>query len=147
MLIDLEKFSAEGDAAMDLGELLVDLELLLLDIRNRSDRRQHPLAILARTLHDSYRGFADSRHDELFEARVPLAQARFSIRIAKGKTRLLDPAQRKTTPSSTDHTVSDILHHCEAAAGYLETVLSKLSSGSETNASTPPFVSLPEEEH
>ncbi|MEO8397749.1 MAG: hypothetical protein ABI700_32440, partial [Chloroflexota bacterium] len=90
-LIDLEKFSPDGDAAMDLGELLVDLELLLIDIRNRSDRHQHPLAILARTLHDAYRGFAESRHDDLFEARVPLAQARFSIRIAKGKTRLLDP--------------------------------------------------------
>ncbi|MEO8393830.1 MAG: hypothetical protein ABI700_12635, partial [Chloroflexota bacterium] len=74
-------------------------------------------------------------------------QARFSIRIAKGKTRLLDPAQRKTQPSATDHTVGDILHHCDAAAGYLETVLSKLGSQSETSSSTPPFVSLPEEEH
>jgi len=145
-LIDLEKFSPDGDAAMDLGELLVDLEVLLIDIRNRSDRRQHPLAILARTLHDAYHGFAENRHDDLFEARLALAQARFSIRIAKGKTRLLDPAHRKTQPSATDHTVSDILHHCESAATYLETVLSKIGSGSETSTSTPPSVSLPEEE-
>ena len=146
-LIDLEKFSANGDAAMDLGELLVDLDLLLLDIRNRNDRHQHPLATLARTLFDAYRDFAHERQDDLFEVRVPLAQARFSIRIAKGKARLIDPTEADGKAGSTENIVAEILRHCEAAAEYLETVLSKLGNGNETSTSTPPFVSLPEEEH
>ena len=89
-LIDLEKFSPEGDAAMDLGELLVDIEILLVELRKRNDKH-HPLAILGRTLTEAYAGFARDRHDDMFEVRVPLAQARFSIRVAKGKTRLIRP--------------------------------------------------------
>ena len=145
-LIDLEKFTVNGDAAMDLGELLVDLELLLLDIRNRSDRHQHPLATLSRTLFDAYRDFARDRQDDLFEVRVPLAQARFSIRIAKGKARLIDPSEANTKAGTTEDTVADILRHCEAAADYLDTVLAKIGNGNEASTNTPPFVSLPEEE-
>ena len=141
-LIDLEKFSANGDAAMDLGELLVDLDLLLIDIRNRSDRQQHPLAILARTLREDYLAFAQQRQDDLFEVRIPLAQARFSIRIAKGKTRLIDPTETKNKSSTTQETVREILHHCKVAADYLDEVLTQIASGT----STPPFLPLTEEE-
>jgi len=141
-LIDLEKFSAEGDAAMDLGELLADLDLLLLELRNRSDRHQHPLANLSRTLSEAYRDFASSRHDDLFEVRVPLAKARFSIRVAKGKARLIDPGAISNKPSTTGDTVTEILRHCKTAVADLESVLSRIGSGT----STPPFVPLPEEE-
>ncbi|HVU11891.1 MAG TPA: hypothetical protein VHD90_11460 [Phototrophicaceae bacterium] len=140
-LIDLEKFSAEGDAAMDLGELLVDLELLLRDLHKQNDR-QHPLALLARALTDAYGDFARQRRDDLFNLRVPLAQARFSIRVAKGKTRLVDLDLKRSKHSAALATAREILRHCTAAADYLESVVTAV--GSDTNH-TPPFLQ-PEEQ-
>ncbi|MEP7293980.1 MAG: hypothetical protein ABI835_19490 [Chloroflexota bacterium] len=139
-LIDLEKFSTDGDAAMDLGELLVDLDMLLVDIRKRNDK-DHPLAILSRTLTDAYRTFAQQRHDDGFEARVPLGQARFAIRVAKSKTRMIDSDLQRN--KSAVATAREILRHCEAAADYLDRVL--LLAGSGSNG-TVPVTPLPEEE-
>jgi hypothetical protein len=132
-LIDLEKFSVEGDAAMDLGELLVDLDMLLVDIRKRNDK-DHPLAILGRTLMEAYRGFAEKRHDDSFEVRVPLAQARFAIRVAKSKTRLID-SELKANKSAAA-TAREVLRHCEAAASYLATVVAATDSASRTNGAS-----------
>lgn len=136
-LIDLEKFSIEGDAAMDLGELLVDLDMLLVDIRKRNDK-DHPLAILSRALTDAYRGFAEQRHDDDFEKRVSLGQARFAIRVAKSKTRLIDADLQNNRSAAA--TAREILRHCDAAAGYLERVLA--GAGSGTNGTS--RVALPE---
>lgn len=138
-LIDLEKFSPEGDAAMDLGELLVDLDLILVDIRKRNDK-DHPLAILARALTDAYRGFARKRGDTLFETRVPLAQARFLFRVAKSKTRMIDVDLKRNKSAAA--TAREILRHCASAADHLESVLA--GAGSGKNGAAP--VALPEEE-
>ncbi len=135
-LIDLEKFSVEGDAAMDLGELLVDLDMLLIDIRKRNDK-DHPLAILSRALTDAYRDFARQRHDDSFEARVPLGQARFAIRVAKSKTRQIDSDLQRSKSAARE-----ILQHCAAAADFLEKVLAGAGSGSNGMSR----VALPEEE-
>jgi hypothetical protein len=138
-LIDLEKFSPEGDAAMDLGELLVDLDLILVDIRKRNDK-DHPLAILSRALSNAYHDFARKRQDDGFATRVPLAQARFLFRVAKSKTRMIDADLKRN--KSAVATAREILRHCTAAADYLDSVLAGAGSGS--NGSSP--VPLPEEE-
>ncbi len=55
--------------------------------------------------------------------RVPLGKARFAIRVAKGKTRLIDLYLRTNKVNLAIVVAREILRHCEAAAGYLDKVL------------------------
>ncbi len=130
-LIDLEKFSLEGDAAMDLGELLVDLQMQIGTDR-KPGNRETALISLSQILTAAYHDFARERHDDLFEVRLPLAKARFAIRVAKGKTRFIEFHLKNNKPNSAALVAREILHHCEDAADYLDEVLDAISSPTHT---------------
>lgn len=84
-LIDLEKFRRSGDAALDAGELLVDLEILRAYSNN--DPARDPHAALIHAIEQTYADFAAEREDKTFAIRMELGQARSIIRIAKGRTK------------------------------------------------------------
>src|SRR4029079_17153781 len=84
-LIDLEKFRRSGDAALDAGELLVDLEILRATRNN--DPARDPHAALIHAVEQTYADFAAEREDKTFAIRMQLGQARSIIRIAKGRTK------------------------------------------------------------
>ncbi len=119
-----------------LAYLIVTIPALSNLARTRID---HPLAILSRALTDAYHDFARKRSDDLFETRVPLAQARFLFRVAKSKTRLIDSDLKRN--KSAVATAREILRHCTAAADYLDRVLA--GTGSGANGAAP--VAVPEE--
>src|SRR5690606_28045217 len=84
-LIDLESLRADGDAAHDAGQLLVDLNLLHLTGKPNLARPIYgKLEIMQEELLQAYLNFGRERRDEHFEIRLSLARARALLRIAKG---------------------------------------------------------------
>ena len=84
-LIDLEFMRAEGDAAFDAGQLLMDIDLVARD-ENDNESKDN-LIRLKRNLELLYTGFSKDRQDDSFGTRLELAKARALLRIAKGKTK------------------------------------------------------------
>jgi hypothetical protein len=119
-LIDLEKLRRDGDAALDAGELLVDLELAMGSLRGTSDRR--PLQQLSDALTETYRVFAAERRDSMFTARMQLAKARAIIRVAKGRTKAGEVALRESRRGQAISVAHEVLRYAEAAAEHLATV-------------------------
>lgn len=123
-LIDLEKFRRSGDAALDAGELLVDLELLRAPRNIAPDR--DPVVALMRSLEQAYTAFARERDDDTFGLRVRLAQARSLIRIAKGRTKAGDLALRESRKGPAIRVAFDALNDLEQARDHLQAVIAGL---------------------
>jgi hypothetical protein len=120
-LIDLEKVRRDGDAALDAGELLVDLEIMLNSLRGSSDKR--PIQALIDSLNANYNEFAQERRDPNFNTRVQLARARAIIRVAKGRTKAGENALRESRRGQAISIAHEILRYAEQAVIYLESVL------------------------
>ncbi len=123
-LIDLEKFQRSGDAALDAGELLVDLELLRAP-RNVSSERD-PIVSLMKSLQNTYTGFAEERDDATFLLRLELGQARSLIRIAKGRTKQGELSLRESRRGPAVRVAFDVLNDAETALSHLEHVMKAL---------------------
>lgn len=123
-LIDLEKFRRNGDAALDAGELLVDLELLRAPRNVASDR--DPLVAMMKSLDNLYAGFAEEREDATFPVRLELAQARALIRVAKGRTKQGDISLRDSRKGPAIRIAFDVLDDAEAALKHLQKVMAVL---------------------
>ena len=123
-LIDLEKFRRSGDAALDAGELLVDLELLRAPRNIAADR--DPVVTLMRGLEQAYSAFAHERDDDTFALRVRLAQARSLIRIAKGRTKAGELALRESRKGPAIRIAFEVLSDAEQARNHLEAVVAGL---------------------
>lgn len=123
-LIDLEKLRRDGDAALDAGELLVDLELAMASMRGGSDRR--PLLLLMESIQETYSAFAEERRDATFPARVQLGRARAIIRVAKGRTKAGEIALRESRRGQAIGVAHEVVKYAEIAVGYLEGVLEAL---------------------
>ncbi len=124
-LIDLEKFRRNGDAALDAGELLVDLELLRAPRNIAPDR--DPVYALMQALSETYTRFAAERTDETWPVRVELAQARSLIRIAKGRTKQGEMSLRESRRGPAIRIAFDILDNAEAAMRHLRAVVAALT--------------------
>ncbi|GIL11777.1 MAG: hypothetical protein BroJett038_04970 [Chloroflexota bacterium] len=123
-LIDLEKFRRNGDAALDIGELLVDLELLRAPRNIAADR--DPIFSLMKALEDTYAAFAADREDATFPIRVQLAQARSLIRIAKGRTKQGEVALRESRKGPAIRIAFEALNDAGQALEYLKQVVETL---------------------
>jgi hypothetical protein len=123
-LIDLEKFRRSGDAALDAGELLVDMELLRAPRNVASDR--DPMVTMMKSLDNLYTGFAEEREDSTFPVRLELAQARALIRVAKGRTKQGDISLRESRKGPAIRIAFDVLNDAEAALKHLEKVMAAL---------------------
>jgi hypothetical protein len=124
-LIDLEKFQRNGDAALDAGELLVDLELLRAPRNVALDR--DPLVAMMKSLQNTYTGFAEEREDAMFPIRLNLAQARALIRVAKGRTKQGEISLRESRKGPAIRIAFDVLDDAEAALKHLEKVMAALT--------------------
>lgn len=122
-LIDLERFRRHGDAALDAGELLVDLDLLR-SARNANER--DPVVALIKSLETLYSGFAKQREDATFPIRVDLGQARSLIRVAKGRTKQGELALKESRRGPAIRVAFDVLDDAEQAFHHLEKVVKAL---------------------
>lgn len=120
-LIDIEKFRRSGDAALDAGELLVDLELLRTARNAMTDR--DPVVALMKALETTYLNFAQEREDSTFNIRMELGQARALIRIAKGRTKQGELALKESRRGGAIRVAFDVLADAEHAYEHLEKVM------------------------
>ncbi|MEZ4669511.1 MAG: hypothetical protein R3E39_16530 [Anaerolineae bacterium] len=123
-LIDLEKFRRVGDAALDAGELLVDLEILRATRNN--DPARDPHAALIKAVEQTYADFAAEREDSTFALRVRLGQARSLIRIAKGRTKQGELALKESRKGPAIRVAFDVLDDATQAIAHLDAVVSAL---------------------
>jgi hypothetical protein len=123
-LIDLEKFERSGDAALDAGELLMDMEILRAPRNTPADK--DPIALLMKGIRNSYNGFAEERGDQSFGLRLDLAQARALIRVAKGRTKAGEANLRESRRGPSVRVAYDALDFTEAALALLERVVKQL---------------------
>ena len=123
-LIDLEKFRLEGDAALDAGELIADLNLARSSLKGASDRR--PLNELIEAIEGSYLAFAEERGDTTFPIRHELAQARALIRVAKGRTKFGEASLRESRRAPAISVGYEVLDLAEEAISHLHNVLGAL---------------------
>jgi hypothetical protein len=125
-LIDLEKFRRAGDAALDAGELLVDLEILRA--RGNNDPAKDPVALLMKAIEHTYAEFAQEREDQTFAIRKQLGQARSLLRIAKGRTKQGEVALKESRKGPAIRVAYDALDDAESALQYLQQVVGSLGS-------------------
>jgi hypothetical protein len=128
-LIDLEKFQRAGDAAMDIGNLLVDINVLLErpEMRGRRGDVPHPLTHLRDHLRAKYADFAhNERADTFFLARLELAQARSFVRIAKALTREIERHLKMKNRRQAADRVLMMLDYGKRAADHLKNMLEML---------------------
>lgn len=123
-LIDLEKLRLDGDAALDAGELLADLNLSRASLKGTSDRR--PLNALIEALEAAYDDFARQRGDHTFPIRLQLAQARALIRVAKGRTKFGQAALLESRRAPAIGVAFEVLGYAEEAITHLRGVLDGL---------------------
>jgi Phosphotransferase enzyme family len=123
-LIDLEKFRRSGDAAVDAGEILVDLELLRAARNAMTDR--DPVVALMKSVETTYMRFAEEREDVTFPIRMELGQARALIRIAKGRTKQGEVALKESRRGPAIRVAFDVLGDAQQAFSHLEKVAKAL---------------------
>jgi hypothetical protein len=123
-LIDLEKFERSGDAALDAGELLMDLEILRAPRNTPAEK--DPIALLMKGIRNSYSGFAEERGDQSFNLRLDLAQARALIRVAKGRTKAGEANLRESRRGPSVRVAYDALDFTEQALVLLQRVVKAL---------------------
>ena len=121
-LIDLEKFESTGDAAVDAGQLLVDLELARRKM-NQGDFAYASLSQLMEQLADQYELFGQERDDETFPARVQLGKARALLRIAKGQTKVAEARLKESRKAPAIDTAREIVNFATQAMDHLLTAL------------------------
>jgi hypothetical protein len=120
-LIDLEKLRRDGDAALDLGELLSDLEILGVN-KLRQRPNYDPVLKLAAGLEKSYLRYARDREDTMFTQRLSLARAWAMLRFAKGNTRHgVQWLQQKRTRQARN-TADEVLHFTRRAYEHLQKI-------------------------
>lgn len=123
-LIDLEYLRADGDAAFDAGELLIDIELIAREEYKHD--KNHELLRLGDTIANTYRDFSRKRGDDSFGVRVELAKARALLRIAKGKTKRGGVFARNGQTAQAERIASEVIAHAEEALNYLQAVVSAI---------------------
>jgi hypothetical protein len=123
-LIDLERFRRHGDAALDAGEILVDLDLLRSARNAVTDR--DPVVALIKSLENTYTAFAKEREDATFSIRTELGQARSLIRVAKGRTKQGELALKESRRGPAIRVAFDVLDDAEQAFHHLEKVVKAL---------------------
>lgn len=121
-LIDLEKFRRDGDAAMDIGQFMIDCEVAILGEAGKRSEGQRRLERLLESLYQTYKSFASDRKDETFEARVELAKARALIRIAKAKTRRIELELKNNNRSNAMEVANEMQAHLRQAVRHLQTM-------------------------
>lgn len=128
-LIDLESLRADGDAAHDLGQLLIDLILIPANSK-RSINRQiiSKLDLLADEVTAAYLGFAQERGDDMFDLRLSLAKARSLLRIAKSYGKRANHFVKNREDQHAIDAISDGLSLAEDAALHLDNVYGALKS-------------------
>ncbi len=121
-LIDLEKFESAGDAAVDVGQLLIDLEVERRKM-NQGLFAHAALGQLMEQLADQYEQFGLERHDEMFPARVQLGKARALLRIAKGRTKVAEARLKETRKAPAIDTAHEIMEFAQQATRHLRAAL------------------------
>ncbi|HEX2906528.1 MAG TPA: phosphotransferase [Phototrophicaceae bacterium] len=121
-LIDLEKVRSDGDIALDIAQLRVDVEVTINERRRIPDDMVILDEVIRQVLQD-YQTFAQERADETFDLRLQLGIAYSYLRIAKGKTRQIEQHLKNGRRPLADTLVADMLSHCERAGEYMEAVL------------------------
>lgn len=123
-LIDLEKFRRNGDAALDVGELLVDLDLIRAS-RN-VDPSRDPVVALIKAIENTYTEFAREREDTTFLIRTELGQARALIRVAKGRTKAGEASLKESRKGPAIRVAFEVLDYAAQSLTHLETVTHSL---------------------
>lgn len=125
-LIDLESLRLDGDAAHDLGQFLVDLDLLQTnDVPNRTTITRDVAAKIERLrdhLKAAYRDFAQAQGDTTFDLRLELARARSLMRVAKSKAKLCRSKTSKREFNEAKEALGDAITLVEMAKMRLERV-------------------------
>jgi len=123
-LIDLESLRADGDAAHDLGQLLIDLTLIPVNNPKRSISRQimEKLDLLSDELTEAYTQFATDQGDQTFELRLSLAKARSLLRIAKSHAKRTVRYLENREDQQAIDSISTGLNLAEDAALHLENI-------------------------
>jgi Ecdysteroid kinase-like family len=126
-LIDLESVRADGDAAHDAGQLLVDLVLLPLSTKKSVNRQiLTKLEWLQDGLGVAYSNFAQERNDATFATRLDLAHARALIRIAKGQTKRSERSLRSRDYALALDLFNEVMGLVERASIWLNRVANAL---------------------
>jgi hypothetical protein len=119
-LIDLESLRADGDAAHDAGQLMIDLNLLQITGKKNLNRSVYAkLADMQHELAQAYLNFAAERGDESFVTRLMLAKARAILRIAKGRAKRTERHLRRREYHQAQAAVSEILNLTEESVEHL----------------------------
>jgi hypothetical protein len=120
-LIDLEKFDSTGDAALDIGELLVDIEIALNKL-SQHDPNRRLLHTLSERLALSYLDFAAERGDTLFATRVQLGKARALLRISKARTKIVKQQLNNSRRAPAIEASNAIIKYSQQAVRHLARV-------------------------
>jgi hypothetical protein len=123
-LIDLEKFRRHGDAALDAGELLVDLSLVRSTRNN--DPARDPVVALIRAVEKTYADFAAEREDATFPVRMLVGQARALLRIAKGRTKQGELSLKESRKGPAIRVAFEVLDFAEGALQHLDDAVKAL---------------------
>jgi hypothetical protein len=119
-LIDLESLRADGDAAHDAGQLIIDLNLLPLTTKKSLHRSvSGKLADLQHELVQAYLDFAHERGDESFLTRLMLAKARALLRIAKGRAKRTEKHLQRREYQHAQAAIIEILNLTEEAVEHV----------------------------
>lgn len=124
-LIDLEKLEIAGDAAVDAGQLLVDLELARAKMSD-TDFSHQVLSQLMHRLREDYAFFGQEQGDDLFMTRVELAQARALLRIAKGRTKYAENRLKESRKAPAIDVAHEVLEYARRALGHMDNALRSL---------------------
>lgn len=117
-LIDLEFLRRDGDAAFDLGQLLVDIDLVAHEAEKQPYFDQ--LMELCKHIETCYGRL--SQGDETFKIRIELAKARALLRIAKGKTKRGYRFMQTDQSQDAQKIAEDVITHALAALDHLKEV-------------------------
>ncbi|MEM7127126.1 MAG: hypothetical protein AAF702_12415 [Chloroflexota bacterium] len=105
-LIDLDRFSRAGDMAVDIGELLADIQL-----SNMLQGMPQLDPMIERSLESDFKEFAESKGDLYFEERLEIAKAKAFIKVVKliCKGRFTPPGLTPTysAPFENDRTIDE----------------------------------------
>lgn len=123
-LIDLEFMRADGDAAFDAGEIIIDLELVSRETRALGIQKE--LMRMSDSLERMYRQFSESRSDDTFNTRLELAKARALLRIGKGKTKRGQKLSENKNTALLGQLCEELVTVATEACNYLQTVVNAI---------------------
>lgn len=120
--IDLEKFSREGDYAVDVGQLSVNLKLVS---SNAVKQKKQPIAAIEEALIKRYEENARRIDDRYYPARLAAAKARARLRIANGLVKGAREMAGTRRAIARDMLI-EALEHVRLARSDLEFALDRL---------------------